>query len=921
MTILFADIVGSTSLGEQIDPEDLAEIVNGAMGVMTAAVAEAGGHVARLMGDGMLAFFGAPVAHEDDPLRAVRAGLRIQRGLGDYGKAVAERGGPAVQARVGINSGLVLAGQIGGEVYSEYTTTGDAVNLAARLEGAAPPGQVVLSQETARLVRGAVALEPFGPLQLKGKAEPVPAFLVTGPPPAVGVSVRGTHGVDTPLVGRAGERARLMQAFEDAIESRALGWITLTGDAGVGKSRLLATFLSDAAGSDIEADLARGRCVEQISDAYELVRSLLTDRYGIEAETGTEEAREQLTSGLAADLAGTARVDATRASRDLARLIFPEAETGEDPRGLAERAMAALAALVAAWAARKPLILALEDLHWADDSSLDALARMAEALAEAPAFILANARPVLFARRPHWGEGERGHVRLDLRPLSSAAVARLVRAILQDEDLPEPLLRFVSDRSEGNAYYIEELVGMLQDRGLLQRDESGWQLDLAGVEEGRVPTTLQGMLQARLDSLDPPARGLLQRASVLGRNFWTGALAAMGATDPDPLEALRAQGLVLARERSSIAGEREYVFKHALLRDAAYGSLLKRDRPGLHATAADWLAGRAGQHYAELAGQIARHAELAGRAAEAARHYQAAAERARTTYANAEAAALFQKAHDLWPSDDPAGRFDCLKGAEQALDMLGRRDEQRACLEQMSECAEALDDLARSHVHFRRSWLALRTGDPAAAEAEARQAFSLAGEDRTAQADALVNLGNALKNQKKNEAGLVAFQRALTCLEEIGDERAMARTLLGLATCHTNIGNGQEAREGYERALGIFKQLDDLGLQAKTLTNHAIAIAMRGDLDNAAPRFDEALALYRAAGDRVGEGIALHNLGYLAAEVDNLALAESRLRTALAIFRRVASTSDEQRVLTDLADVLRRAGREQEAESLTPTQP
>jgi len=399
VTILFADIVGSTSLGEQIDPEDLAELINGAFAVMNQAVSDAGGYIARLMGDGILAFFGAPVSHEDDPLRAVRAALAIRDGVKAYGARVATEGGPELSVRVGINSGLVLVGQMGSDHFSEYTTMGDAANTAARLQSAAPPGEVVISTETARLIRGAMELSPFGPLALKGKAEPVEAFLLAGPPPAMGTSVRGLPGITTPLVGRGGELTRLREAFEDAVESCALGWITLTGDAGVGKSRLTASFLEALAAQDPAPQIIHARTAEQEGDPYALVRRLLEARYGLDGSPGSGAV---LTSAAAADLAPSATLDPERAARDLARLVYPgqQAEGGDDPRGLAERGLAALAALAMTWAEQRSLVLALEDLHWADDASLDAVARLAEALHGHAALILGNARPTLFERRP-----------------------------------------------------------------------------------------------------------------------------------------------------------------------------------------------------------------------------------------------------------------------------------------------------------------------------------------------------------------------------------------------------------------------------------------------------------------------------------------------------------------------------------------
>lgn len=917
VTILFADIVGSTSLGEQIDPEDLAELINGAFAVMNQAVSDAGGYIARLMGDGILAFFGAPVSHEDDPLRAVRAALAIRDGVKNYGARVAAEGGPELSVRVGINSGLVLVGQIGSDHFSEYTTMGDAANTAARLQSAAPVGEVAISTETARLIRGAVELSPFGPLSLKGKAEPVDAFLLTGPPPALGTSVRGLPGITTPLVGRGGELTRLREAYEDAVESRSLGWITLTGDAGVGKSRLTASFLESLAAEDPAPQIVHARTAEQEGDPYALVRRLLEARYGLD---GSSESGAVLTGAAGADLARGAALDPARAARDLARLVYPgqQAEGGDDPRGLAERGLAALAALVVTWAEQRSLVLALEDLHWADDASLDAVARLAEALHGHAALILGNARPTLFERRPHWGEGERGHLRLDLKALSTAAIGKLVQALVAagGEAVPEAVSAFVAERSEGNPYYVEELVEMLRTRDVLRQGPTGWEVDPIQLQNVEVPTTLQGVLQARLDALGGEERQALQLASILGKVFWDGAVLALGAPDASALDRLRGRGLVLARERSGFPDQREFVFKHALLCDAAYSTLLKKTRATLHAQAATWMRGHAADRYGELATQIGLHAELGGQSAEAAGHYLAAAARARARYANADAISLYGRALSLWPAEDSAGAFAVYKGRELALDMLGRRNEQRADLEAMDALAEGLSGAEQSYVHFRRAWLLNRTGDQIAAEAEARMALELAGEDRAAMADALMNLGNALHRQSRQEEARGYLTEAAGVREQLGDERGLASALNVAAAASRELGELDTALLEFKRARAIFEKLDDIRYQAVTTTNLAVTYAMRNELVEAEPLFNQALKLYQAAGDRAGEGIALHNLGFLAAERGDLTDAEQRMRSALAIFRDTGQRSDAGDVLRDLAKILETSGRTEEASEL-----
>lgn len=918
VTILFADIVGSTSLGEAIDPEDLADIINGAFEVMTRAVSDAGGYIARLMGDGLLAFFGAPVAHEDDPLRAVRAALAIRDGVEAYGAKVAEQGGPRLGVRVGLDSGLVVVGQVGSDLFSEYTTMGDAANTAARLQGAAPPNEVYLSQATERLIHGAVTLEPTEPLTLKGKAEPVVAFRVAGPPPELGASVRGLPGVTTPLVGREGELARVLGLFEDAVSSRHGAWLTLAADAGVGKSRLMGAALEAIATRQDGVTIARARAVEQDTGSpYSLLRNLLVNRYEADAAGGAA-ARQAIEAGLAGDLAGVPGLDAARAAAQLARLVMPDLATGDDPRGRAERALAALMALVRGLAGQAPLVLALEDLHWADDASLDAVTRMADALRDAPGFLLCNSRLDLFQRRPFWGEGEAGHLRLDLAPLTPAATGRLVAALLGgDEPVPEDVGHFIAERSEGNPYYVEELVRMLLAREVLLRDEAGWRVDQAKLEDGRVPTTLQGMLQARLDALAGVEKDGLQRASVFGRVFWGGALVALDAPDPTVVNTLRGRGLVFARERSSFPGEREFLFKHALLRDAAYTTLLKKARPLLHAAAADWLTEVVGDRYGEFAAQIARHCQEAGRSADAAAHYRAAGDRALAGYANAGAVDFYGRALALLPADAAAERFACLKGRELALDLLGRRDEQRADLDAMGAVAGELAGTEASYVCFRRSWLADRTGDFATAESEALAAIELAGEDPAARADGLVNLGNALLSLERWAEARARFEAALNLRERLDDNNGVATSLLGYASASEEVGDLAAARSGYERALAIFQRRDDFTGQARTLTNLAVLLARQNDLDGAAPHFDAALHLYRSIGDRVGEWKALGNLGYLARERGDLETAERFFQQALDVCQGIHDRGGQRQQLSELAELYKVAGKKRQAASVS----
>ncbi len=931
VTILFADIVGSTVLGEQFDPEDLAELMSRALAEMTRAVEGAGGTVGRLMGDGMLAFFGAPISHEDDPLRAIRAALAIRDHVGALSESLAAEGGPQLQVRVGLNSGLVVVGQVGGDVFSEYTTMGDAANTAARMQGAAGPDEVFVSAATAELLRHAVALEFVGELDLKGKAQPVAAYRVSGAAPAPGASTRGLAGRVTPMVGRDVELAQLVSRYGEVVASNRLAWVTVVGEAGIGKSRLTQAFVEALESTSPTPTVLRARALEQAADAYSLLRDLLLQRYGdVDARGGTRaERRRRLADAVAADLAGAPAIDVERSGRDLSALVLSEA-AGPDPRGLAERALTALATLLGMLAARAPLVLVLEDLHWADDASLDALPRIVDDLVDRPVFVLGNARAGLYTRRPHWGEGEAAHSRLDLAQLSAVALEGLLRTLLDsDAQVPAEIRAFVLERGEGNPYYVEELVHMLLMRQILTRSASGgWVVDATALDGGEVPTTLAGMLQAHLDALTAAQKRLLQLASVFGREFWSGAIEALSATDAVPesdLDALRHNGLLFARGRSSFVGEREFLFKHALLRDAAYASLLKRQRPALHAKAADWLFTASGDRYPEYAAQIGEHCLAAARPLSAALHLGAAGDREREVYANATAVAFYNRAIDLWggagaggdipaaeragaaglPDDVTATRaaFQLLRGRELALDTAAVRDQQRADLEAMAHLAARLDDAAISYVHFRRSWLAQRVGDAAAAESEARAALATAGDDRHARADALVNLGNALVLNKAGAEAEQPFREAVQLFDALGDRAAAANAWLGVAQACQSDERPTDAHRSADNALSLYRDAGDLVGQAATLTSKAVTHGIYGQLDAVEPLLADALKLYRAAGERDGEGMTLHNLGYLAKERGDLVAATEHFSEALAIFQATKNASDAADVLEELAAV------------------
>jgi class 3 adenylate cyclase/tetratricopeptide (TPR) repeat protein len=692
VTILFADIAGSTAMAEKLDPEDVLEIVNGAYEPLIAPVYRHEGTVAELRGDGILAFFGAPIGHEDDPARAVRAALDIQAGIRAYAERLAaERGIEGFAARVGINTGLVVVGEVGSDLRVAYAAVGDTINMAARMEQHAPPGGVLVSGATFHHIRDDFVAVEQPPLFVKGHADPVSTWVIEGPRVvASGARTRRVDGIETRLVGRDAELRHLQAACDAALDGQGGGIVVVTGDPGVGKSRLVGELVRSTGGRESRADAwtARASAVTTLAP-YDLLRDLWTRRCGVLDSDSAAVARERFERDIvevfAGDPSGTMRahVMGQLLGFDFHGSPYLRGPLG-DPRQLRDRALVYLADYLRAASAARPLLIVLEDLHWADDSSLDALPGLADSLMDRPVFFVATARPALDERRPGWVAATPGVKRVVLQPLDAASGEELVLEILRRADsVPDALRDLVTGRSEGNPFFAEELVRMLLEDGIIERREGGygaWHVRADRLVDVHVPQSLTGVLQARLDRLEPEERATLQRASVVGRRFWdravthlatTGDGAVDGAIDPTlnpvstatTLATLEHRELAFERTPSTFAACREYVFKHALVRDVAYESLLRRQRRAYHGAVADWLIVAGGDRADEIAAQIGSHLELAGRATEAAAQLARAAARAAAAFANEEAIDLYRRALRLVGELPPGTRDRALSAS------------------------------------------------------------------------------------------------------------------------------------------------------------------------------------------------------------------------------------------------------------------
>ncbi len=664
VTILFSDIKGSTAMAENMDPEDVMDLMEGAFDVLIEPVYRYEGTLARLMGDAILAFFGAPIAHEDDPERAVRAALEIVEGAKAYAARLErERGISGFNVRVGINTGLVVVGEVGSDLRVEYTAMGDAINLAARMEQHAPVGGILISHNTYRHVRGVFDVRPLAPLKVKGKVERIQTYLIEGAKPrAFRKGMRGVEGIETRMIGRETELRLLQEALSKAMEEGQRQMLTVIGEAGVGKSRLLYEFENWIELTPERTHYFKARASREMQKSpYALIRELFTFHFQISESDRASAAREKIERGIGEILATDPQ--SQMKAHFIGQLIGLDFSASphlqgllDDPKQLRDRAITYMSEFFQAVTASSPTVFFLEDFHWSDHSSIDVINHLASTITDQPLLIVCLARPTLFERRPGWGEELGYHHLLQLQRLSRRDSHRLVEEILQKAvEIPEALSELVVNRSEGNPYYIEELIKILIEDGAIVKEDERWQVKADVLGTIRIPPTLAGVLQARIDSLHSRERLVLQQAAVVGLVFWDSSVmrisqsvsGEIGVKEiPAVLSSLQSREMIFRQKDSAFSGAREYIFQHAVLRDVVYESVLKRVRRTYHGIVAEWLIEKSADRIDEFTGQIADHLEASDKAlAGKATHYLLqAGDRARRLYAHREAIDRYQRA-------------------------------------------------------------------------------------------------------------------------------------------------------------------------------------------------------------------------------------------------------------------------------------
>jgi class 3 adenylate cyclase/tetratricopeptide (TPR) repeat protein len=873
-TVLFADLSGYTAAAERMDPEAVKALVDRTLRVLGEQIERFGGSIDKFIGDNVMGVFGAPVAHEDDPERAVRAGLAMQDAMEGANRQSREKYGVGFSLRVGINSGEVMAGAVG----DRYTVMGDPVNVAARLQAAGRPDSVTVGESTYRASREAVSYERLEPLTLKGKEEPVPAWEATG---VLAEPRRGAGRAQTPLIGREEEASLLTSLVERVEQEGRPHLVTVIGQAGVGKSRLLRELMTNLAESEDPPTIRRGQCPPYGAGiAYWALAEVLNDEFEIRDTDAPDAAWEKLRGGVTELMKELG--DESAGDRNAALLAIPlgleppeELQQAEaDPQRMREALFSAARAAVEAIARRRPLVLAIDDIHWADEGMLDLIDHLTRWV-RAPLLLVCLTRDELLERRPGWGGGRRNATTISLEPLTETETRELVTALMPSSDngggdvVPQ-----VAERSGGNPLFAEEMVNRL--------------LEEETVEAAALPSTVQSLLAARLDSLDRLERRLLQSASVVGQTFWEGALATTAVEEGLDLHRtladLEEKDLLAPSAGSRLAGEREYAFKHVLIRDVAYSMLPKSVRCRKHVEVAEFIRERAGERSDGVIGLIAEHfARAAALGSEsgmdrdalldlqtqAVESLEAAGDAAAALYSNAEAFDRYTAALEISESLEPGvvARIGEKQG-DVALRM-GRVDAAVGVWERCLEYHRAQEDLARVADLHRKIGAALwHKGERRASIDNYQRGIDLLKDGPPC--IELVRLyeeaASLYMHTGDNMLAIYASEKALRLAERLDEARAASRAHGIFGRVFGRIGDSEKARENLERSVALARDSDRSEAVRALLTLGYHLEVSEADYEGAAAAYREALEIAQEVGDLPSQ-VELHaSLGELAVD-------------------------------------------------------
>jgi class 3 adenylate cyclase len=829
VSVLFVDLVGFTARSEQLDPEDVRALLDPYHAHVRDELERFGGTVEKFIGDAVVALFGAPVAHEDDPERAVRAALEIRDWVGEQGEEL--------QVRIAVNTGEALVTLGARPAEGEGMAAGDVVNTTARLQAAAPVNGILVGEQTYRATSQAIDYREVEPVVGKGKSEPIPAWEALEARSRLGVDV--SRRTDTPLIGRRRELELLVSTLARVREESSPQLVTLVGVPGIGKTRLVRELL-EKVGEDVEfVRWRQGRSLPYGNGiTFWALAEIVKAELGILENETPAESEQKLRAALAergSDAAERQWVE---------RQLRPLAGVAEEEQGGSVESVAAWRRFLEILAEEEALVLVFEDLHWADDALLDFVDELVERLSGVPLLVLGTARPELLQRRPGWGGGKPNALAISLSPLSDENTARLMQALLERPVLDAETQEALLARAGGNPLYAEQYARMLVEQGDLEE----------------LPETVQGIIAARLDALSEEEKRLLQDAAVVGKVFWLGALAALdGTIGPQAEEllfGLERKELVQRARGSSVAGENEYAFRHLLIRDIAYGQIPRAARSDKHRLAAAWIeslgrgedqAEMLAHHYLEaLELAEATGADVTALGDSARRALRDAGDRAASLYALGAAERFYEAALRLWPESDPERaellfrRAHPADGWEADPELLAEARDALLAVGDRGRAAEAEILISTSY------WM---RGQSELSEEYAARAEALIASTPPSRSSAwvLTRLASRASIAGDVDRALALGSEALAQAERLGSETVAGNALGILAMTRAAFGDAA-AIEDFGRVIAITTATGQLGTLSRAYNNLSVAHTLLGDLDAA---FDARIEAARVA-ERTG---------------------------------------------------------------------
>lgn len=878
MTVLFADVVGSTALAEGLDPEVMRDLMDGCFRMLVEQVERYEGSVTQFTGDGLMALFGAPIAHENAPERAVRAGLDMQAAI----RRCAEEHlpGSGMTLRVGIHTGLVVVGHVGNENRADYTAIGDTTNLAARLQGAAAPGTVLISSATAKLVENRFQTRQVGPLVLKGKSRPVTAYEVVRAIPQAPLIPVG-DGILSPLIGRERERSLLREIADDACAGR--GQIALlAGEAGIGKSRLLYELREQM--STESAVWLIGRCASfgqgmPLLPVIDLVKSA----FAIDEGDGDREIGEKLERGLVELALQTDRT--LPYLRALLSLDPGDQRVADMEAGARHFAtLEALKSVIFAQAEQKPVVLLIEDLHWIDRASEEFLTYIVDGIPAAPVLLLCTYRPGY-----HAAFAERSFAtRLALLPLKPEEASRLAAAIL-GAGIPDQIAQMIVRRADGNPFFVEEITKSLVEVGALQRTDGGF-ATAAGLSENIIPATINDVITARIDRLGDEPKRAIQVASVIGREFALRLLARaaeLGDRAGSLLGELRA--LELIYEKSGVP-ELAYMFKHALTHDVTYQSLLLQRRRQLHRSIGlaieELYADRLAEHWETLA----HHFDRAEEWPRAFAYLVKAGGKALSRFANSAAIDFYARALEVAEHTQVAAAERAVIFRQKALAHL--------CASQFPEAVEhfraalELSESERDRAQIQAItaialWYAHDFDEATRVAGEALATAQRIGDDETAaQANCAIGVVRMVRGQL--DEAKEAFDAA--CTLGVGTDPVFGSWARSSEALRQNwAGNYAPAIARLDQLVDEAKGANQLWSLSQIASHRAITLGGAGEYDRALSSLRESIAMAESIDEKFWRGRMWNTSGWIHGEIGAWEIADESNQRCLEIAAQLGS--------------------------------